>query len=469
MWLIPPSLTSQFAPASLCSISDSSLQPERVLWCTLSGKPTARPLCWRGWRTRPWSRHLFSAATFKTSNGTSCVAEWIQSQQASPASHLARPESAKAPKMNAGCGPRLPLPFARWAVVEKMGRESSIWKTSQASLFPTMNSPQGSGEFWETWPKWGLLLRGECYELPTLARHTSAPACSSWPSARAEDAECCGNYLNAADSSRQLTAAMWNTPDTAPDAPNSGSNRKAQPPGLGNQAAMWPTPTEDNVNNQGGPSRTNGMENGDFVEHLWTTPQAHDVTERGSGQQPTAAAGNACLARDARKWPTPDAMSGGAESGNRKKELGRTASGGGDLLAAVQHWPTIGANDAKGSARMGQRRGQLDEAAEQKWATPRVTGQADTNRENRESAHAGDDLTFQAEKFSPPAQPIHDGPPSSASAPDSRRRLNPAFASWLMGWPWWWTQPAPISFAPSAMASYRCKLRSLLLSLAGGS
>ena len=38
----------------------------------------------------------------------------------------------------------------------------------------------------------------------------------------------------------------------------------------------------------------------------WTTPQAHDVTERGSGQKPTSAAGNACLARDARTWPTPD-------------------------------------------------------------------------------------------------------------------------------------------------------------------
>ncbi|WP_273280922.1 hypothetical protein [Pseudooceanicola atlanticus] len=38
---------------------------------------------------------------------------------------------------------------------------------------------------------------------------------------------------------------------------------------------------------------------------MWTTPQAHDVSPRGSGQKPTAAAGNACLARDAMTWPTP--------------------------------------------------------------------------------------------------------------------------------------------------------------------
>jgi hypothetical protein len=37
----------------------------------------------------------------------------------------------------------------------------------------------------------------------------------------------------------------------------------------------------------------------------WTTPQAHDVRMRGSGQVPTSKAGNACLARDAAQWPTP--------------------------------------------------------------------------------------------------------------------------------------------------------------------
>lgn len=38
---------------------------------------------------------------------------------------------------------------------------------------------------------------------------------------------------------------------------------------------------------------------------MWTTPQAHDVTARGSGQKPTSKAGNACLATSAAQWPTP--------------------------------------------------------------------------------------------------------------------------------------------------------------------
>lgn len=46
-------------------------------------------------------------------------------------------------------------------------------------------------------------------------------------------------------------------------------------------------------------------------------------------------------------------------------------------------------------------------------------------------------------------------------------RLNPAFAAWLMGWPWWWTNPALTSCAKSAMASYRSKLLQQLSSLCG--
>lgn len=39
-----------------------------------------------------------------------------------------------------------------------------------------------------------------------------------------------------------------------------------------------------------------------------------------------------------------------------------------------------------------------------------------------------------------PAQPTNDGPPSSESAPTSRRRLNPRFVEWLMGFPVTWTE-----------------------------
>jgi hypothetical protein len=77
----------------------------------------------------------------------------------------------------------------------------------------------------------------------------------------------------------------------------------------------------------------------------------------------------------AQQWPTVRAITGGAESAERKQELGRTESGGGDLQAAAQG-------------------------------------------------------------FSHPAPASKsDGQPSSNAGLTSRRRLNPLFVRWLMGWP----------------------------------
>jgi hypothetical protein len=108
-------------------------------------------------------------------------------------------------------------------------------------------------------------------------------------------------------------------------------------------------------------------------------------------------------------WPTPRTITGGAESAERKKELGRTASGGGDIQAAAQNWPTPDTGCHKGSSQVGQRRGQLDEAAEQKWPSPPLA----------------------------PQVPQGTGPASPSGA--TRRRLNPTFVEWLMGLPAGWT------------------------------
>ena len=67
----------------------------------------------------------------------------------------------------------------------------------------------------------------------------------------------------------------------------------------------------------------------------------------------------------AKNWPTPNVPTRGPE----KKEDKRPKSGGEDLLTKVMNWPTPGANDHKGTAKLGQRRGQLDEATEQKFLT----------------------------------------------------------------------------------------------------
>jgi hypothetical protein len=54
------------------------------------------------------------------------------------------------------------------------------------------------------------------------------------------------------------SSLLFSTPDTAPEAPNMGSNRVSHPSGLGNQVtALLPTPTVDDEGNAYG--RTSGM------------------------------------------------------------------------------------------------------------------------------------------------------------------------------------------------------------------
>lgn len=114
------------------------------------------------------------------------------------------------------------------------------------------------------------------------------------------------------------------------------------------------------------------------------------------------------LESQTRHWATPRTITGGAESAERKKELGRENSGGGDLQAQVKTWDS-----------------------------------------------------------SPPAPTTPDGGPSSPIDQNSRRRLNPAFGCWLMGWPCWWTNPGITSCAKSEMVLYRSALQRQLSSLLG--
>lgn len=47
-------------------------------------------------------------------------------------------------------------------------------------------------------------------------------------------------------------------------------------------------------------------------------------------------------------WPTPRTVSGGGESGQRKKELGREDSGGGDIQASAEASPPAQATSTDG-------------------------------------------------------------------------------------------------------------------------
>lgn len=70
--------------------------------------------------------------------------------------------------------------LASWV---KYDPATSSWKTRQCSLL------EGLDEFSETWPKWGMMHDGECWELPTPALNTDENAYGFLPTPLASDGD----------------------------------------------------------------------------------------------------------------------------------------------------------------------------------------------------------------------------------------------------------------------------------------
>ena len=75
-----------------------------------------------------------------------------------------------------GCGEKWRASFA------KHDPDTSSWRTHQCLLLG------GLDEFSETWPQWGLMRDGECWELRTSAHRTSATESGLWPTPVKSDA-----------------------------------------------------------------------------------------------------------------------------------------------------------------------------------------------------------------------------------------------------------------------------------------
>lgn len=194
---------------------------------------------------------------------------------------------------------------------------------------------------------------------------------------------------------------------------------------------------------------------------LWTTPQAHDVTARGAGQKPTSKAGNACLATDAMNWGTPRASD--AEKGGPNQAFG---AGGIPLPAQAAQWTTPSATDQRrgGTITLAMTGTSLTQQVNSVWPTPasrdhKGSSEASVTRVNGKTRL--DLLDHRAEQgFSRPAHlTAPHGPTLSQLRPiwrplralliashgravwlrlwrgRDKRRLNPLFVEWLMGWP----------------------------------
>ena len=423
--------------------SSSSPPAEPSLWATVNGKPALRPLSWRGWKTRNWIA-LLSGTILEPSRASSGATAWLSSLPASRASRGAAPARASASAIPAGSGPTSPASFATYDPT------SSSWKTSQDSLFlpssietglPDGAFPRDSASFSETWPRWGGMRNGSVFRRPPLELITSGGESSSGPSP-ATGPTPSGGLCNIDESPETFLAR-------AEGLKGKGYNGNGAGLPLGVSAKLGPTPdcpsggrrrTAEEVRSKGATTKGKRQIDLESVVPLGPTPKV--------------ARGGYTYSRGDRQSPCPT------------------------LLGLVGKGPTPKASDGDKAPRAyGRGNPSLPAAAENLGPTPqaRDTRSGKAGRETLEAnARPLNEIVTKGPVLCPVTTrvcPSSHCPLRSAgrgkSAGSSSPRLNPAFVSLYMGWPWWWTRIELLSFARREMASWRSRLRSRLSSLVG--
>lgn len=416
MWIIVPFDVCPSPPESGDSTSDCGWRSQLLEQSATSRSRQLAARYWlRAWKTAPWIRHLYGRI-YEPSTAAPGVARWISSWAAIPASPSRSLADVVEPRTPGTSGRTLP-------VSSKSARlQSYFWKM--------LGTTSGSDS-----PKWSAIYDAwatECRRLSLLrrlrlARRTSGNGSLSWPSPRAQER---GDYQDGKGGRYEtLTGASrnWPSPQAADSERGSdGFFRGGRDnPTLTGATRRWPTP---NVPNGGRMSmRQEAAARGDRVQisletasQLWPTPDAG--LRGGVNRSPSAGASERpTIATAAGMWPTPRTMTGGPETADRKKELGRLESVGEDLEATAMMWATPQARDYRSDTPLPER-----------WQADPLSRQVVETR--------------------------MDGATSSTDGPNSRqlcalhakpKRLNILFDEALMGLPPGWT-----GFAPVEMRSY---------------
>ena len=143
----------------------------------------------------------------------------------------------------------------------KLDRPSSLWKTHQCSLGGDLEL------FSATWPRWGMMRDGECWEQTTSADSTSERECLLWATPIKRDwKDSPGMATQAGDRPRLDTLprqvfAFWPTVISSSGGSNTNSasvKERGHGKNLTGVVKFWPTPTVDGNHNRKGASMTSG-------------------------------------------------------------------------------------------------------------------------------------------------------------------------------------------------------------------
>ena len=132
----------------------------------------------------------------------------------------------------AGCGDKWHGSFAKY------DHDSHTWRTHQRSLLGDFT------EFSETWPRWGWMRDGVCWEQTTAVPTTSASASGLWQTPVADDAvdRKKGKWNSRGEPKLSAQVLKWPTP-RANDAEKRGAIANDPRNGLPAAVLHFPTPT----------------------------------------------------------------------------------------------------------------------------------------------------------------------------------------------------------------------------------
>ena len=310
--------------------------------------------------------------------------------------------------------------FANFNPAESSSKTSALFSTLFEMNEPESSQTQRPVTFSETWPISGSMRSGVCFQRKRLGLRTPGKDGSAlggngaWPSARAEDAESCGNHPGAIDSltgaasewrtpntrdhhaqgprmgadQRQITlvdqALKWATPNQRdqknPNMEDSGNYQRKVQAGwtidLNDQAANWNTPSSrDHVSD--GPAVAARVEAGKMLTtdqrlrnqvQNWMTPRGHEV---GDWQNQKNGETILTCTGQAKQWQTPELW--GTPNAHERTFDKRDVDHGKQLANQVDMWQTPATDSFR--SRGGDRKDEmgLDQQAQnfgETWPTP---------------------------------------------------------------------------------------------------
>lgn len=415
-------MDSHFAPESAASISDlrlHSLATEQSSESNITSKPRSA--------SASAIRRPKSSAMLWDSMQDASTDSWIASLQDGRASLTALPESGAESLTSDGFGKTSlessERPELRFSLEKTLADCSATpiaqltegnWKTSQKTLWG------GWEPFSGIWPRWGLCQCGEVYELPTWEPRTVDREFSFWPTSRAEDSESTGAHRGAADTLTSATAA-WQTPMVS-DTEGSRLYDGKRGTGCNSQAEAWQTPAVDSFRSRGGERKDEmGL---DQQARFWPSPASRDHRDPNllSYQERSGSKKGEQLPNFVKHhWKTSHGLQYRPEAGD--------PGGGGEFAKEAEHWdPSLPDRPIQFGLTFYQRvriLRRLCRQLQQRLPSPYGKGRS----------------IF-------------------------KRKLNPIFVDWLMGWPDGWSS-VDHAYSAAEMESYLCRQRQYLLFLLG--